>query len=48
MSDADRMDISAALLDLVAAVASFSPDPYTAIGGAGAGLISTGLMARAD
>lgn len=48
MSDADRMDIGAALLDLVAAVASFSPDLYTAIGGAGAGLISTGLMARAD
>ena len=48
MSDADRMDISAALLDLVGAVASFSPDLYTAIGGAGAGLISTGLMARAD
>lgn len=48
MSKADRDDVYAVGLDLLGAVLSLSPDPYTAIAGIGSGVAATTLMTVAD
>lgn len=48
MSNADKRDISAAMLDLLSAIAGFSPDPISTGLSVVGGLTATGLMARSD
>ena len=48
MSKADRDDVYAVGLDLLGAVLSISPDPYTMAAGVGSGVAATGLMTAAD
>ena len=48
MSNADKRDISAAILDLLSAIAGFSPDPISTGLSVVGGLTATGLMARSD
>ena len=48
MSKADRDDVYAVGLDLLGAVLSISPDPYTMAAGVGSGVAATSLMTAAD